>query len=187
MPHGSRSCSIPAASRAVSRPRAELGRALAQGHEVTIAIDGRWPDASGRPLGEGFRRAFRVVAPDQATPDPAQWRLEPPRAGGRDPLRISLGEPLDHALLQRLVWVEDPAGQPLAGSIALGDDERTWSFTPREPWSAGRYAVAIDRRLEDLAGNRVGRAFEVDLTRAPTAAGAPVEEGPLRLPWTVAP
>ena len=119
------------------RPRAELGRALAQGHQVTIAIDGRWPDASGRPLGEGFRRSFRVVAADQAPPDPAQWRLEPPRAGGRDPLRIALGEPLDHALLHRLVWVEDAAGQPLEGSIALGDDERSWSFTPRRALERG--------------------------------------------------
>lgn len=173
------------------RPQAELGRALAVGHQVTIAIDGRWPDASGRPLGEGFRRSFRVVAADQEPPDPTRWRLEPPRAGGRAPLRIALGEPLDHALLHRLVWVEDEAGGALEGSIALGDDERTWSFTPLAPWSAGRYAVVIDRRLEDLAGNRVGRAFEVDLTRAPTeepttTAGTAGEQAPLRLPWAVA-
>ncbi|HEX2463084.1 MAG TPA: hypothetical protein VHR17_00585 [Thermoanaerobaculia bacterium] len=174
------------------RPRAELGRALAEGHRVTIAIDGRWPDASGRPLGEGFRRSFRVVAADQAPPDPARWRLEPPRAGGRDPLRITLGEPLDHALLQRLVWVEDEAGQPLAGSIAVGDDERSWIFTPRSPWSAGRYAVAIDRRLEDLAGNRIGRPFEVDLSggsneERATVAGEQVDHQPVRLPWNVVP
>ncbi len=174
------------------RPRAELGRALVRGSEVTIAIDERWPDASGRPLGGGFRRAFRVVAADQATPDPAHWRLEPPRAGGREPLRIALGEPLDSALLQRMMWVEDDAGRTLEGSIELGDDERSWSFTPRVPWSAGPHTVVIDRRLEDLAGNRVGRPFEVDLTRAAsddrdTTLGAAANEEPFRLPWTVEP
>jgi hypothetical protein len=174
------------------RPRAELGRALAPGHEVTLAIDGRWPDASGRPLAEGLRRTFQVVAADQTTPDPTRWRISPPLAGANEPLRIDLGEPLDHALLHRLVWVEDDAGRPVQGSIALSDEERSWSFTPREPWSAGHYTVTIDRRLEDLAGNRIGRPFEVDLTRTPSDSRhaldvAPSDDKPVRLPLIVEP
>ena len=139
------------------RPRAELGRALAQGREVTLVIDARWPDASGRPLGEGFRRAFRVVAADQATPDPAYWRLEPPRAGGRKPLRIALGEPLDSALLQRLVWVEDAAGRTARRLDRARRGRTVLELHASSAVERGPATVVIDRRLEDLAGNRVGR------------------------------
>jgi hypothetical protein len=105
---------------------------------------------------------------------------------------VELGEPLDHALLQRLVWVEDQAGRPVAGEITLDDDDRSWSFTPHAVWHEGHHALVIDRRLEDLAGNRIGRPFEVDLGRTPSAgattiADEPKDEEPLRLTWIVAP
>ena len=38
----------------------------------------------------------------------------------------------------------------------------TWSFTPKAPWPAGTHQLVAFAMLEDLAGNRIGRAFEVD-------------------------
>ena len=38
----------------------------------------------------------------------------------------------------------------------------TWSFTPKEFWKAGTHHIVAFAMLEDLAGNRIGRAFEVD-------------------------
>jgi hypothetical protein len=35
-------------------------------------------------------------------------------------------------------------------------------MTPTEAWRSGRYEVIALSILEDLAGNRIGRAFEVD-------------------------
>jgi len=37
-----------------------------------------------------------------------------------------------------------------------------WSFTPKEFWKAGPHHIVAFGMLEDLAGNRIGRAFEVD-------------------------
>ena len=34
---------------------------------------------------------------------------------------------------------------------------------PAGGWPAGEYKLVIDTRLEDVCGNRVGRAFEVDV------------------------
>ena len=34
-------------------------------------------------------------------------------------------------------------------------------MTPREPWKRGRYELIALGILEDLAGNRIGRAFEI--------------------------
>ena len=166
-PRASPSCSTPAASRAVCDHAPELGRALAQGREVTLVIDARWPDASGRPLGETDSAARSASArPTRPRPIRRTGGSSRRARAGESPLRIALGEPLDPHCSSGWCGSRTQRAGPLAGSIELGDDERSWSFTPDAPWSAGRHAVSIDRRLEDLAGNRVGRAFEVDLTRA---------------------
>ena len=54
------------------------------------------------------------------------------------------------------------AGKPLAGDISVGRGETAWSFTPREFWKSGAHNIVALGMLEDLAGNRIGRAFEVD-------------------------
>ena len=40
--------------------------------------------------------------------------------------------------------------------------ETGWTFTPKDPWRAGTYNLLALDILEDLAGNQIGRAFEVD-------------------------
>jgi hypothetical protein len=125
------------------------------------------------------------VAPaDRQPPDPSRWQIATPPVATREPLRVDLDEPLDHALLSRLVWVEDDSGAVLDGTIEVSSGERSWAFTPDRPWRGGSYALGVDRRLEDLAGNRVGRAFEVDLTRS--SAGDEPSRQPVRLAITIA-
>ena len=111
-----------------------------------------------------------------------------PGAAGRDPLRVTFDESLDYALLHRLVWIEDSAGEPIEGSIEVGAAERTWAFVPESPWQAGAYVLRVGRRLEDLAGNRVGRPFEVDVTAQGAEATPRAEdETPAKLPFTILP
>jgi hypothetical protein len=50
----------------------------------------------------------------------------------------------------------------LAGDAAIGRREVSWTFTPRIPWTAGAYDVVALGILEDPAGNRIGRPFDVD-------------------------
>ena len=168
------------------RPQREDGPALHADHEVFLTIDARWPDAGGRPLAEPWRHVFRVGPPDRGAVDPSRWRLVAPKARGRDALRVTFDEPLDHALLHRLLWIEDAAGNAIEGSIAIGDAERTWSFTPTSSWPAGSYVLRVGRRLEDVAGNRVGRPFEVDVTKLGAQTDAQREdETPVSLPFTI--
>jgi hypothetical protein len=170
------------------RPQREEGSALEARHEVRLVIDARWPDAAGRPLADSWRRGFSVGPPDRDAIDPSRWRVVAPDAAGRDPLRVTFDESLDHALLHRLLWIENIAGNPIEGSIEVGAAERTWAFVPDAPWQAGAYVLRVGRRLEDLAGNRVGRAFEVDLTK-PGGESAPPgeEEAPASVPFTISP
>jgi hypothetical protein len=79
-------------------------------------------------------------------------------------LVVTFPEPMDWAMLQRTFEVTGPSG-PVAGTIAVGNNEAEWRFTPARPWQPGDYQLTVDASLEDLAGNRIGRAFDVDLDR----------------------
>ena len=50
----------------------------------------------------------------------------------------------------------------VAGEVGIERAETRWSFTPRDAWAPGEYELVALAFLEDLAGNRIGRAFEVD-------------------------
>ena len=156
------------------KPREDLGPVLEDGKTYTLVIDREWKDADGEPLKESFRKTFRATAPDETPPDPKTWRLEPPVAGGTAPLTITFPKPMDHALLHDMLWVVDSGGRKIAGEVAVTDDQTRWRFTPRGPWAAGSYRLIVDRRLEDLAGNSIGRPFEVDETH-PTTTQTKVE------------
>ena len=139
-----------------------MGRSLTEGKSYTLVIDAEWRDGKGLPLKSAFRRTFKVGPPDEKPLDPRTWRIRAPLSGSRDPLIVEFPEPLDHGLLLRALGVQDPAGKPIGGAIAVSPREVTWSFTPQTPWQAGAHNLVAFAMLEDLAGNRIGRAFEVD-------------------------
>jgi hypothetical protein len=76
-------------------------------------------------------------------------------------LVVSFPEPLDHGLLTRALSIER-AGTALPGDVVVDRAEMRWTFTPEEPWRPGSYDLVALDILEDLAGNQIGRAFEVD-------------------------
>jgi hypothetical protein len=145
------------------KPREELGPVLEEGKSYALLVDGEWTDANGQPLAAEARKSFDALPPDDAPVDTTTWKIEPPAAGTRDPVIVRFAEPLDHALVGRMLSIADSAGQTVAGSIEVDERETRWRFSPEEPWRAGDYQLVADTRLEDLAGNSIGRAFDVDV------------------------
>ena len=144
------------------RPNEELGRPLQAGETYTLVVDPAWPDAEGTPLASEYRRTFTVGAPDETPLDLETWRLRVPPAGTTSRLVVSFPEPLDHGLLTRGLGLEDENGS-VAGAVEISNWETRWSFTPAEPWRSGAYSLVALSILEDLAGNRVGVPFEIDV------------------------
>jgi hypothetical protein len=62
-----------------------------------------------------------------------------------------------------LIGVAREAGGTVEGTPRLDQQERRWSFTPEQPWTRGPHALRIATTIEDLAGNNVGKTFDVDL------------------------
>lgn len=139
-----------------------MGRSITTGKTYTLVINKEWRDGHGLLLKQEFRRVFKAGPPDEKPLDPAAWKIEAPAAGTSAPLRITFPKPLDHGLLFRALGVLAPGGQPLEGQVVVGTHELTWAFTPALPWKPGPHKIVALAMLEDLAGNRIGRAFEVD-------------------------
>jgi len=145
------------------QPLEEIGPALVEGKEFALIIGREWQDAQGQPLKESFTKHFRVGPPARNPIDPAQWKLAPPASATREALTIRFPISLDHALAQRLIRVRQPSGEAVEGSATLQDQERVWRFAPARNWNAGDYQITVPTTIEDLAGNNIGKSFEVDL------------------------
>jgi hypothetical protein len=139
-------------------PREESGTALEAGRKYTLVVGGRWEDANGQSLGREYRKEFRTGPEERRAVDPGTWKVSAPRAGTREPLRVTFDRPMDHALALRLIRVEG-----IAGESRLLDGDRLWEFVPSGSWKRGTVQLAVETRLEDLAGNRVGKPFDVDV------------------------
>jgi hypothetical protein len=163
-------------------PGEELGPPLRAGRSYRMVIDGSLQDAQGVPLGMAFVHPFRVGEPDRAPPSLDALHVAAPSSPG-DPVVVTFGEPIDHALAQRWVWVEDAQGMAIGGEVRLADDDTTWAFQPSSGWPPGRYVVRVRAALEDRAGNRFDRPFDRDPATTRTLADHGVVLG---LPFEVA-
>jgi hypothetical protein len=144
-------------------PNQQAGTPLRAGAAYTLIVDRDWPDAHGRPLEREARKAFRVGPPDYDPPRTSAWRVTPPKPSTRDSLSVAFPEPLDRALLERVLEVFDASGERVPGAVSIESNQTRWRFTPRDPWRAGEHTLRVATILEDLAGNSLGRAFEVDV------------------------
>ena len=151
---------------------------------IKRGLDAEFRDAAGRPLRTGIERRYEVGPAVRVRVNPADWRFRYPAAGSLSPLTVEFDRPLDHALLEHSLWVNNAAGAPVAGRGSIGPGERSWRFEPRSPWEEGRYVVDVDPRLEDLAGNSLIRMFDRDLMRA---EDVPVDVRAVAIEFTCAP
>jgi hypothetical protein len=110
-----------------------------------------------------FEKRFTAGPADTTPLDTATWRLRVPTSGSTQRLVVSMPEPLDHALMRRAISVEDATGRRIDGEVEIGNWETRWTLTPSEPWTAGAYLLVASSIVEDLAGNKIGTPFEIDV------------------------
>jgi hypothetical protein len=148
------------------KPQMDTGSAIVEGRHYTLVIDKELRDASGANLVEAYRKEFAGGPALRTGVNLKEWKITPPAAGSRDSLQIDFPRPLDYAILEHVIHVRTPDGE-IPGVISIDARETRWRFTPSIPWRAGSHTLVIDMALEDLAGNRIGRPFDVDLLNHP--------------------
>jgi len=166
------------------KPREEVGPALEEGKSYTLIIERNWSDAAGNPLKESFRKSFTVGPPDDEAVDPKSWKIAPPASGKAGELVVRFPKSMDHALIQRMLWVTDASGKTVPGAVKTADEETSWHFIPEQAWQAGNYHLVADTSLEDLAGNSIGRPFEVDVFRP---IGSDTRPQMVQIPFAISP
>jgi len=139
-----------------------MGPPIAEGRRYTLLIDREWHDAGGVAMAEAFKKTFRGGPAVRQPPDPKTWRIAAPAAGTRTPLVVSFGRSMNYTLLQRMLTMAN-SRTAVAGTIDIAREESEWRFTPQQPWTAGSYRLIVDNSLEDLAGNKIGQPFDIDV------------------------
>ncbi len=144
------------------KPNVDMGPVLEEGRRYTLVIDREFKDGNGNPLAEPFRHEFSVGPAERRGIDPKNWKITAPAAATINPLVIDFDRPLDYALLQDVFHVPG-----VEGAVTIGPGETQWRFQPAQRWKAAEYSLIVDMALEDLAGNRIGRPFDVDTLVSP--------------------
>jgi hypothetical protein len=147
------------------KPLEDIGPVFEAGKAYALTLEAECRDAAGRPLRAKFEKKFRIGPPDRSPPDPRRWTIQSPAAGTRAPLVVNFDEAMDQALALRLIEVA--AGESgktmISGDATLARNERGWTFVPTEPWPRGPHRLTVATTIEDLAGNNIGKTFDVDL------------------------
>ena len=162
-------------------PNREMGRALRRGDTITLVVSQDWPDGRGQPLKSDYKKNFQVGPAIERPLDAAEWRIAPAPAATREPLSITFPAALDRALLERGLRVVR-AGATVPGDWRIEAGETRSLFVPNGPWQPGEHAIVVLPILEDVSGNRIGRAFEV---LSPGEAVPPESSQPTSLPFRI--
>ena len=162
------------------KPLEEIGPALVSGRRFMLIIGGNWKDANGNRMKHSFMKRFSVGPPDRDPPDPRRWGYEAPPIRTREPLAVDLAKPMDSALALRMIHIVDASGRAIPGQPYLTERERIWKFLPQQSWKAGHYLLVVESTIEDLAGNNIGKPFEVDLFEGVSKR---LEQATVKLPF----
>lgn len=146
----------------------EAGPALVAGQAYTLRVDHDWIDAAGFSLAQTYEKKFTAIPRDDDRLNPENWKIESPDAGSTAALSLKFDEPLDQAMLSRVLDVKSREGNSVAGSYQVTAGESEWLFTPAQAWKTGTYHIEVATILEDLSGNSLAKAFEVDLQNVKT-------------------
>ena len=147
-------------------PNLKMGPPLKAGESYRLIIDKSWTDAYGIPLAQEFQKEFEVVVADREAVDRKYWKAVLPSAETMGALILNFPEPLDHALLQRMLFITNSNNELIMGEIQISNLERKWTFKPAKPWSPGTYLIKVDTGLEDLAGNNLQGVFDREISNA---------------------
>lgn len=143
----------------------DLGAPLNPGDTYQLLIDSAWRDVHGNALRRSIRKSFSVSDAQRSKLSVKKWKVIAPR-NNSDVLTIVFDRPMDHALALKYIVVKGNSSAPVPGKISF-DDDTTWTFSPDDSWTQGRYIISVSPVIEDVAGNNINNAFDLDLSKEP--------------------
>jgi len=142
-----------------------LGEVIKKGSNYTLIVGNEMISKAGIQLPDSYKKEFHVIHRDESKPDVSNWKLSSPTSQSIDPLYITFDEPVDYQVIVNSIRITHEENE-IAGSFEMKND-KTLNFTPTNSWATGAYALMIESRVEDLAGNNLNRLFDRDITKKP--------------------
>ncbi len=131
------------------------GPALVKGKRYTLSLSGDWRDVYNQPLSANTTKEIEVVSAYRQSIKVNEWVIDQPKANSYDTLTIHFDRIMDHALIQSMIQLVDAEKNFIAGHWEVVEQEQQIQFIPEKKWHKGKYQIAIDSRLEDVAGNNL--------------------------------
>lgn len=147
------------------QPNKRLGPPLLPGAHYRLVIRNDWRAASGATLAKEYTKDFVTRIADTLSPDPEMWSVIAPKAGTHAELTVDFHESLDYTLAKNAISVVNDRDEAVSGKLEITTRGDALRFVPDSAWAAGTYALRVESRLEDLAGNNLNHLFDNDLTK----------------------
>ncbi|HZI25225.1 MAG TPA: hypothetical protein VFD46_09120 [Chryseolinea sp.] len=146
-------------------PNEKLGLPLKAAERYTLHLNKLWKSKNGVPLAKNYSKTFVVVGRDDDFPDLATWKLLTPSLNEKEALEIKFPQSLDYFLVTECITIRKSNGDIVTGKIEMADEERILRFVPDQPWTKGSFALKVESRLEDLAGNNLNHPFDREVNK----------------------
>jgi hypothetical protein len=127
-------------------------------HRLVLDLGLLFDDAS--PAANLHKTTFSVGHALETAVDVAVWTIRAPTAGSLEAVRLEFDRVMDRLNLEHLFSVVGPHGEHLPFSLVAGEQEREVLLAPAQRWAHVGHHIQISNDPEDVAGNRVARAFE---------------------------
>jgi hypothetical protein len=158
-------------------PNMQAGAPLQTGESYQLVVSGWMQSAAGAPLETDVTLALRVGPAERRAIDPVSWQILTPPEGSHAPITVAFDRIMDSGATQRLLQMQDSAGNRLRGAIT--SDGGGWSFMPAQAWQTGDYYLIVDPELEDVSGNTIAAPFDA------TSGTIGAEQAPIVLMITI--
>lgn len=139
-------------------PNLTKGAVFEVGKRYTLVVDQEWLDGSGNKLASAFSKTWLLSEPVRQRINLSDWQIKTP-SDSQGSLEVHTSQILDQALYPRMIEVM-LAKRPIAG--VWTSTGATYVFKPDEPWKPGDYMLKVDPKLEDITGNTLNAAFDVE-------------------------
>ncbi|WP_455170338.1 hypothetical protein [Aegicerativicinus sediminis] len=145
-------------------PNKESGTPLIANKKYEFIISEQWPTASGASLDHSYSRTFIVTAADNNKLDINKIQLNSIQSNTLRNLNINFNDTWDLIVAMDAIQILKENGDFVEGELEPVQNLYGLKFKPHKNWQPGKYAILIETRAEDLAGNNLLRLFDTDLT-----------------------
>jgi hypothetical protein len=140
----------------------KLGNPLQGNNDYTLLIEESLKSSDGIKLQSSAQKTFSAVDADRQKPSIGSWKIDVPEKASTRPLIIQFDEAMDYLSTAGRITVTIN-GETVKGESTFRNNQREWIFTPARAWKQGDYALRVDARIEDLAGNNLNRLFDREI------------------------